>query len=109
MDVTLPSIARQHARRAFAQARIAFPLMLRDQWIARFAELAQVAPPSPEQIDALLALAGTAAHASQRTAAPLACWIAGRSPLPLAQLGELAGAVGGDTPAALDGEAPAAG
>jgi hypothetical protein len=99
MDVTLPSIARPHARGALACGRIAFAPMLRDEWIARFAELAQVPPPSLQQIDALLALAGVAAHASERTAAPLACWIAGRSSLPLAQLGELAGAVDGEAPA----------
>ena len=99
MDVTRPSIARLHARGRFAPGRIAFAPMLREEWIARFAELAQVPAPSPQQIDALLALAGVAAHASERTAPPLACWIAGRSPLPLAQLGELAGAVDGGAPA----------
>jgi Domain of unknown function (DUF6457) len=70
--------------------------MTRDEWITRFADLARVPAPTAQEIDALLALAGDAAHASQRTAAPLACWIAGRSPLSLAQLCELAGAAGGD-------------
>jgi Domain of unknown function (DUF6457) len=58
----------------------------RDQWIASFAEQAGVPRPSPEEVRALLELAGSAAHASERTAAPLACWIAGRSALPLADL-----------------------
>jgi hypothetical protein len=67
--------------------------MTRDEWIARFAELAHVPAPTAQDVDALLALAGVAAHASERTAAPLACWIAGRSQLSPAQLCELACAV----------------
>ena len=42
--------------------------------------------PSAEEVDSLLNLAATAAHASERTAAPLACWIAGRSDRPLEEL-----------------------
>jgi hypothetical protein len=68
--------------------------MTRDQWIERFAEQAQTAAPSSEEIEALLALAGVAAHASERTAAPLACWIAGRSTLSLRELSTLATQVG---------------
>jgi hypothetical protein len=49
----------------------------RDEWIEAFARELGVEPPSPEQADELLALAATAAHSSERTAAPLACWIAG--------------------------------
>jgi Domain of unknown function (DUF6457) len=70
--------------------------MTRDEWITRFAQLAHVPAPSPQQADELLALAGAAAHASERTAAPLACWIAGRSRLSPAQLCDLARAVSGD-------------
>jgi Domain of unknown function (DUF6457) len=44
-------------------------------WLDRFAERLGVSPPTPEQQDALLALAGIAAHASERTAAPLSCWM----------------------------------
>lgn len=53
--------------------------MERDEWIEAFARRIGVDPPTPEEIDALLELAATAAHASQRTAAPLACWLAGRA------------------------------
>jgi Domain of unknown function (DUF6457) len=60
--------------------------MTRDEWIAAFAREAGVERPDPEEIRALLDLAGTAAHASERTAAPIACWIAGRSPLSLEEL-----------------------
>ncbi|HEV2981202.1 MAG TPA: DUF6457 domain-containing protein [Solirubrobacteraceae bacterium] len=70
--------------------------MTRDEWIARFAELARVPAPTAQQVDTLLALAGVAAHASQRTAAPLACWIAGRSQLSPAELCELAATIGGE-------------
>jgi Domain of unknown function (DUF6457) len=62
----------------------------RDEWIAAFARDAGVAPPTVGEIRELLDLAGTAAHASERTAAPLACWIAGRSGLSLEQLRALA-------------------
>lgn len=60
--------------------------MTRDEWIAAFAREAGVERPSAEEISELLALAASAAHASERTAAPLACWIAGRSPHTLAEL-----------------------
>jgi hypothetical protein len=53
--------------------------MTREEWIAAFAREADVDAPSALEIGELLDLAGTAAHASERTAAPLACWIAGRS------------------------------
>jgi hypothetical protein len=43
---------------------------------------------------AILKLAATAAHASERTAAPMACWIAGISDRPLAELNEIAERVG---------------
>lgn len=60
--------------------------MTRDEWIAAFARETGVAAPTAEEIRELLDLAGAAAHASERTAAPLACWIAGRSDRSLAEL-----------------------
>jgi hypothetical protein len=50
--------------------------MTRDEWLAAFASAAGVPVPTPDEIDALLELAGVAAHASERTAAPVTCWIA---------------------------------
>jgi Domain of unknown function (DUF6457) len=50
----------------------------RDEWIAAFARQIGVDPPTPEEVDVLLELAAIAAHSSERTAAPLACWLAGR-------------------------------
>ena len=46
------------------------------EWIDRFAAELGTAPPTDAHVDALLALAGVAAHASERTAAPITCWIA---------------------------------
>lgn len=68
----------------------------RDEWIAAFAAEAGVPAPSIEEIRRLLDLAGTAAHASERTAAPLACWIAGRSPLSLQELEDAARRISDD-------------
>ena len=49
------------------------------EWVARFATLVGVPEPSEEEIDDLLGVAGIAAHASERTAAPLSTWLAGRA------------------------------
>ncbi len=65
------------------------PAMTRDEWLAFFCERIGVEPPSAEEIDALLELAAVAAHASERPAAPLACWAAGvtgRSPAELREI-----------------------
>jgi hypothetical protein len=70
----------------------------RDEWIASFAAEAGVQRPSPQKIAELLDLAAVAAHASERTAAPLACWIAGRSDLPLGELRAAAERVGASPP-----------
>ena len=68
--------------------------MTRDEWIAEFAGEIAIDPPTAEEIDLLLELAAEAAHASERTAAPLACWLAGRSGMSLARLKEVAEGVG---------------
>lgn len=62
------------------------PAVTRDEWIAAFARETGVPGPSVREVRELLELAGTAAHASERTAAPLACWMAGRSGLSLQEL-----------------------
>jgi hypothetical protein len=68
--------------------------MTRDEWIVAFAEQAGVERPSADEVRELLELAGSAAHASERTAAPLACWIAGRAGLSLPELRAIAERVG---------------
>lgn len=50
--------------------------MTGQEWIARFAEALGMPEPRAEQVEAILQLAGAAAHASERTAAPVACWLA---------------------------------
>ena len=50
-------------------------------WLDAFAGALGLDPPTTHEIDVLLQLAGTAAHASARQAAPVACWLAARSGL----------------------------
>jgi hypothetical protein len=67
--------------------------MRRDEWLSEYAAKLGVDPPTKEEVVALLDIAATAAHASERTAAPIACWLAGRSDLSLEELKALAESV----------------
>ena len=49
------------------------------EWIATFAERLGVDAPDAATVDMLLELAGVAAHGSERIAAPIACWLVGRT------------------------------
>jgi hypothetical protein len=52
------------------------------EWIAAYAEQLGVEPPTADEFEAILDLAAEAAHASERMAGPVACWVsakAGRS------------------------------
>jgi hypothetical protein len=60
------------------------------EWISAYAEQLRVDVPSQDEIDQILELAGTAAHASERTAAPVACWLAARAGLGADEARELA-------------------
>jgi Domain of unknown function (DUF6457) len=51
------------------------------EWLRRFAAEVGVPEPTEAEVEALLSLAGTAAHASERIAAPLSCWLVGRAGL----------------------------
>jgi hypothetical protein len=53
-------------------------------WIDRFAEALGVDAPSDDEVAQVLDLAGVAAHAAERTAAPVSCWMAARAGVPLA-------------------------
>jgi len=53
--------------------------MTREEWLAEFCARVGVEPPSAAEVERLLELAATAAHASERPAAPLACWVAGKT------------------------------
>lgn len=68
--------------------------MTAEEWVAQFASEAGGEPPSAEEFERLLELAAIAAHASERTAAPVACWIAGRTGRPLGELIDAAERVG---------------
>ena len=56
------------------------------EFLAAFAAEIGMRAPDPQDSDALLELAGIAAHASERLAAPLACWMGGASGLPAEEL-----------------------
>lgn len=72
------------------------PAMTEREWIERFARAIGAEPPTPSEAEAILALAATAAHASERRAAPVACWIAARSGRSLEDVRALAEGVAGE-------------
>ena len=72
------------------------------EWISAFAALVGQEVPSDAQREAILALAGVAAHASDRTAAPVACWLAAAAGLTVLEATELARYV--DQPASGTGD-----
>ena len=49
------------------------------EWIAAYAQRLGTEPPSTAEFSILLDLAGEAAHASERVAAPVACWVAAKA------------------------------
>ena len=50
-------------------------------WLTAFAARIGLPAPTQDEVDTLLELAGVAAHASERIAAPIACWLVGRTDL----------------------------
>ena len=65
-------------------------------WIERFAAEVGAEPPTDEEFNAMLDLAAVAAHASERIAAPVACWIGGASGRSLKELQKIAEGIEGD-------------
>ena len=57
--------------------------MTADEWISAFARELGTDDLTEEEVGELLELAAEAAHASERIAAPLACYLAGRTGRPL--------------------------
>ncbi len=49
------------------------------EWLAAYAEKLGTTPPTTEEFKAILDVAAEAAHASDRVAAPAACWVAARA------------------------------
>jgi uncharacterized protein DUF6457 len=53
--------------------------MTAQEWIALYAKQLGTEPPSAQEFKAILDLAAEAAHASERIAAPVACWLSARA------------------------------
>ncbi len=49
------------------------------EWLDQFAAMLGVEAPTEQEVNDLLGLAGIAAHASERTAAPISCWLVARA------------------------------
>jgi hypothetical protein len=64
--------------------------MTAQEWVGLFADEMGVAAPTEAEMDEILRLAGVAAHASERIAAPIACYLAGTSGRALTQAREAA-------------------
>ena len=71
-----------------------------EEWLERYSAELGVSPPSPQEREALLAMAGIAAHASVRTAAPISCWLAAQAGVSAERAKEIAADLARDS----DGE-----
>ena len=65
-----------------------------EEWVQGFAEKLGQEAPSEEEFNAILDLAAVAAHSSERTAAPVAAWLAGKSGRSLEEVQKLADGIG---------------
>ena len=72
--------------------------MTADEWIGSFAAAIGVEPPSDEVVAALLDIAATAAHASERIAAPIACYLVALAGIEPGAALETARSVGSQAP-----------
>lgn len=68
--------------------------MTRDEWIVEFASKLGVTPPDAQATDTLLSLAGVAAHHSERTSAPVACYLVGLAGIDPSRAAEIAETIG---------------
>lgn len=59
-------------------------------WIGEFSRQLGLEAPDDEQVSSILALAGLAAHSSERTAAPITCWLAAKAGLSVDEAIEVA-------------------
>jgi hypothetical protein len=69
--------------------------MTAEEWIAAFAAALGRPAPTQEEMDAVLELASIAAHASERRAAPIACWLAATAGAGLDEARAAARTIGG--------------
>ena len=65
-----------------------------NEWIAGYAERLGTEPPTADEFSTILDLAAEAAHASERVAAPVACWLSARAGRSLEESLRLAKEVG---------------
>ena len=72
------------------------------EWVVRFAEELGTPAPEPGEFNALLGLSSIAAHASERKAAPVSCWVAGRAGVTMAEAMAAARRISGDPPGEAD-------
>ena len=56
------------------------------EWLEAFAGELGAEVPSEDEMNELLAIAGIAAHSSERIAAPIACFIGGRAGVSIEQM-----------------------
>jgi hypothetical protein len=54
-------------------------------WLDRYAAMLGIPPATDKDVEALLSLAGIAAHSSERTAAPVSCYLVAVAGLPVDQ------------------------
>jgi hypothetical protein len=69
------------------------------EWIDAFAAELGTDPPTGDEIKQILDIAAVAAHSSERIAAPVACWVGGRTGASLDELKAAADRIGGDSAA----------
>jgi Domain of unknown function (DUF6457) len=69
------------------------------EWLDAFAAEIGADAPTDEELKQVLDLAATAAHDSERIAAPVACWLGGSVGASLAELQAAAARVGGSSEA----------
>ena len=69
------------------------------EWIDDFAAEIGADRPTDDEFKRILDLAAVAAHSSERIAAPIACWLGGKTGASLEELQAAAERVGGDSDA----------
>jgi Domain of unknown function (DUF6457) len=67
--------------------------MTMEEWLREFCGQIGVDLPTEEELAQLLELAAIAAHGSERPAAPVACWAAGKTDRSPGELLEIAGQI----------------
>lgn len=69
------------------------------EWIDAYAAELGTDAPTADEIKRILDIAAVAAHSSERIAAPVACWVGGRTGATLEDLQAAADRIGGDSAA----------